>query len=223
MMASLSHIRGIIWDIDGTLYRYEAVFQEACNLAAARTAIDLGLEMELDEAVALATRACREFGNSFKLFMDRGIRYEDFHEPYHKAVDTTIVAKNQEIKTALESLPVPMIVLTNASRDWAKRTLKHLEYDHIFGDGRLLALEDVEYQAKAAGRKGFERALFSLGVMAGETLMVEDLARNLIHAKDMGMTTALVHHGKKQDMPERHVDHYFQDALELVRALRVHL
>lgn len=219
----LSHIRGIIWDLDGTLYRYEAVFIEACNIAAARTAIDLGLEMELDAAIALAGQSYLEHGSSFKFFAEHGIRYEDFHVPYHEAVDTTILAKNQEMKTALEEIPVPMIILTNASRDWAKRTLDHLEYGHIFRDGNLLALEDVGFQAKAAGRKGFERALSSIGIDAGETLMVEDLARNLVHAKDMGMTTALVHHGKLPDAGTEHVDHYFQDTLKLVRVLQDHL
>jgi pyrimidine 5'-nucleotidase len=223
MAGDLSHIRGIIWDLDGTLYRYEAVFIEACNIAAARTAIDLGLKMELGEAIALATHSYREHGSSFKFFAKHGIRYEDFHTPYHQAVDTTILAKNHEMKQALQSIPVPMIILTNASRDWAKRTLNHLELSDIFGDGRLLALEDVDFQSKATGRKGFEKALSLLGVRAGEALMVEDLASNLIHAKDMGMTTALVHHGKLPEKGVEHVDSFFQDTLELVRVLQNHL
>lgn len=221
--ADLSHIRGIIWDLDGTLYRYEAVFVEACNIAAARTAIDLGLRMELDEAIKLAGRSYDEHGSSFKFFADRGIRYEDFHIPFHKTVDTSILSKNNDMKIALETLPIPMIVLTNASRDWARRTLDHLEYGHIFGDGKLLALEDVDYVSKAAGRKGFEKALASLNVRAEETLMVEDLPKNLLHAKDMGMTTALVHHGQLPDNGIDHVDSFFQDTLELVRALHSHL
>lgn len=221
--ADLSHIRGVIWDLDGTLYRYEEIFIEACNIAAARTAIDLGLQMELDEAVRLAGRSYNEHGSSFKFFAEHGIRYEDFHLPYHDAVDTTILAKNQQMKTALETLPVPMVILTNASRDWARRTLDHLEYGHIFGDGKLLALEDVDYQAKSSSRKGFEKALSSIGVRPEETLMVEDLPKNLIHAKAMGMTTALVHHGQLPATGIDHVDTFFQDTLELVRILHTHL
>lgn len=217
--ADLSHIRGIIWDLDGTLYRYEAVFVEACNIACARVAIDLGLQMELDEAIKLAGRSYDEHGSSFKFFADRGIPYEDFHIPFHKAVDTTILSKNNDMKIALETLPIPMVVLTNASRDWARRTLDHLEYDHLFGDSKLLALEDVDYQSKASGTKGFEKALALLGVRAEETLMVEDLAKNLVHAKAMGMTTALVHHGRLPNTGIDHVDTFFQDTLELVRSL----
>ncbi len=221
--SDLSHIRGVVWDLDGTLYRYDAIFIEACNIAAARTAIDLGLQMELDEAVRLAGRSYDEHGSSFKFFADHGIRYEDFHLPYHQSVDTTILAKNRAMKTALEELPIPMVILTNASRDWARRTLDHLEYGHIFGDGKLLALEDVDYQAKSNSRKGFEKALSSIGVRAEETLMVEDLPTNLVHAKAMGMTTALVHHGQLPESGLDHVDTFFQDTLELVRTLHTHI
>lgn len=215
----LSHIRGIIWDLDGTLYRYDKIFIEACNLAAARTAIDLGLQMDLNRAVELAGRSYLEHGSSFKFFADHGIRYEDFHVPYHNTVDTTILAKNIEMKNALEALGLPMVILTNASRDWARRTVDHLEYGHLFGDGKLLALEDVDFQSKAQGTKGFEKGLEILGVHASQTLMVEDLPKNLVHAKTMGMTTALVHHGKLPDNGLDHIDAFFDDTLELVRVL----
>ena len=218
-LQGLSHIRGIIWDLDGTLYRYDKIFLEACNLAAARTAIDLGLQMDLNAAIAMAGRSYLEHGSSFKFFADHGIRYEDFHLPYHNTVDTTILVKNNEMKLALEALSIPMVILTNASRDWARRTIDHLDYGHLFGDGNLLALEDSGYQAKAQGTKGFEKGLSVLGVQAYETLMVEDLPKNLLFAKKMGMTTALVHHGKLPDTGLDHVDVFFEDTLELVRVL----
>ena len=67
-LPDLSHIRGVVWDLDGTLYRYDALFKDACQLAAARTAIDLGIDMSFEEAVALAMESERLYGNSFRLF-----------------------------------------------------------------------------------------------------------------------------------------------------------
>ncbi len=217
-LPDLSHIRGVVWDLDGTLYRYDALFKDACQLAAARTAIDLGIDMSFEEAVALATESERLYGSSFRLFGERGIRYEDFHHPYHDCIDTAIVQKNAEMRAALEALDVPMVILTNASRTWAKRTVSHLEYDHIFRDENLLALEDVGYKAKASSQEGFEKALSVIGIPAEEALMVEDLARNLMIAKRMGMTTALVHHGRGPDDTD-YIDTYFQDTIELARVL----
>lgn len=218
MTSDLSHIRGIVWDLDGTLYRYDHIFIEACNIAAARTAIELGLSVPYDDALSMARRSEREFGNSFKLFERHGIRYEDFHAPYHAAVDLTIIAKNLEMKLALETLRLPMVILTNASRDWARRALDHLGYSSLFTDRHLLALEDVEYHSKAHSTRGFEKALSLLGTEASGTLMVEDLSKNLIKAKEIGMTTALVHHGQR-DQETDHADHLFDDTLHLVHAL----
>ena len=216
--SGFSHIRGVIWDLDGTLYRYDDIFKQACNLAAARVAIDLGLDMAFDDAVAMATQSELLYGSSFRLFGERGIRYEDFHHPYHDCVDTTILQKNMEMRRALEALNIPMVILTNASRVWAKKTISHLEYDHIFADENLLALEDVGFKAKASSMEGFEKALSVIGTAPENTLMVEDLARNLPMAKKMGMTTALVHHGQIPDKVD-YIDAYFPDTLELARML----
>lgn len=219
MAYDLSHIRGVIWDLDGTLYRYNQIFITACNHAAAKTAIALGLDMEFDKALEIATESERLHGSSFKFFADHGLTYDDFHIPYHQTVDTTILEKNREMKDALESLSLPMVILTNASRHWAMKTLDHLELTPTFGDGNLICFEDVGNQSKAASRLGFEMGLNIIGTQPQETLMVEDLARNLFHAKDMGMTTALVHHGQIPDDTAGLVDVFFQDTLELVKLL----
>lgn len=218
-MKDLSHINGIIWDLDGTLYRYDDVFRHACNLAAARTAIDLGLNMPFDEAVALATRSEREYGSSFRLFADHGLTYMDFHHPYHDAVDTTILQINLQMRDTLAALNIPMVILTNASRPWALRTVAHLQLHDLFTESNVLAFEDVGHESKAASPAGFKRALEIIGTKAQETLMVEDLARNLVHAKKLGLTTALVHHGQVPEDSLDLVDVLFADTLELARAL----
>lgn len=219
MTRKFHHIEGIVWDLDGTLYRYDVLFKQACNLAAARTAIDLGLEMALDEAVDLATRSEELYGSSFRLFAERGIKYDEFHHPYHRAVDTTILRKNAEMRIELQSLGMPMVILTNASRDWALRTLDHLELTDIFTEKNILSLEDVSYKSKSTSPDGFFKAIGLLNLPASSVLMVEDLAANLIHAKALGMTTALVHHGASVEAAP-HIDHFFQDTLDLVRALK---
>lgn len=214
----LSHIKGVIWDLDNTLYRYDDAFIRACNIAAANQAIAMGLDLPFDQALTMATESEKIFGSSFRLFADRGLQYRDFHFPYHDAVDTTAVARNRDIKTALDSLSLPMVILTNASRGWARRTVAHIELDHIFDDAKIIALEDVDFKAKAHYPNGFERALSLLGTEASKTLMVEDLARNLPVAKRLGLTTALVHHTQRPD-DSGHVDMVFETTMALTRHL----
>lgn len=220
--ADFSHIRGIIWDLDNTLYRYDAPFIEACNIAAAKQAIAMGLDLPFEEALALATESEKTYGSSFRLFAERGLLYRDFHFPYHDAVDTTIVAKNTSMKTALETLvetrALPMVILTNASRHWARKTVAHHEFGHIFDDAKIIALEDVDFKAKAYHPDGFERGLSLLGTTAQDTLVVEDLARNLPVAKRLGLTTALVHAAPSPDHVD-HIDAHFDTTLELTQHL----
>lgn len=216
----LSHIEAVIWDLDNTLYRYSDLFVAACNHAAARTAIDLGLAMEFEEAVALATESEKLWGNSFKFFGERGIDYRDFHLPYHDSVDLGVIDKNEQMKHALESLDLPMVILTNASRSWATRVLTHLGYTHMFPPEKIIALEDNNFEAKAYHDTGFRKGLSIVQRAAANTLMVEDLPRNLPRAKELGMVTALVHHGKVADDQRAHVDYEFATTLDLVAALK---
>lgn len=218
--SDLSHIEAIIWDLDNTLYRYSELFVTACNHAAARTAIDLGLVMDFDEAVAMATECEKLWGNSFKFFGERGINYRDFHLPYHDSVDLTVIEKNEEMKRALESLDLPMVILTNASRSWAARVLDHLDYTHLFPSQNIIALEDNNFEAKAYHDTGFRKGLSIVQRTAANTLMVEDLPRNLPKAKELGLVTALVHHGKIPDDHRAHVDYEFATTLDLVAALK---
>ncbi|MFA5592934.1 MAG: HAD family hydrolase [Micavibrio sp.] len=217
----LAHIEAVVWDLDGTLYRYNDLFLEACNVAATRTAIAMGLPLSYDEALDMAVKSEILHGSSFKLFEAYGLRYEDFHDPYHKAVDAAVVEKNAALREALESLAMPMVILTNASRDWARRTLDHLEYSHLFPDARLLALEDVGFRTKSQSADGFLKALSMMGAEAGRTLMVEDLPHNLHKAKEIGMTTALVRHGRNDrgdayTQKPAHVDLVAEDTLSLL-------
>lgn len=216
---NFDHIRGIIWDMDGTLYRYNDLFKQACNIAAARTAIDLGLNMSFDDALALATNSEKEHGNSFKNFAAHGLSYEDFHHPFHKTIDETILDKNREMVSLLEQLSLPMVILTNASRLWAERTIAHIELSHLFPSSRILGLEDADYAAKAHSTKGFKKAAAVLDIAHyNHILMVEDLPRNLMKAKELGMTTAFVRHGRA-DGDADHADHVFDDTVQLVQTL----
>jgi len=215
----LSGVEAVIWDLDGTLYRYSQLFITACNHTAARVALDLGLSMDFDEAVRIATESEKLYGSSFKLFADHGLHYRDFHHPYHDSVDAGIIEKNEEMKSALESLGLPMVILTNASRSWATRALDHLGYAHIFPPEKILALEDNNFEAKAYHDTGFRKALSIVQKEAARTLMVEDLPRNLPKAKETGLLTALVHHGKIPDSHAECVDYSFHTTLDLVHAL----
>ncbi len=217
--AKLAHIRAVIFDLDGTLYQYGEDFHQACSVAAARTVMKMGFALGEAEAIRLAYESQINHGSSFYLFKAHGLQYRDFHEPYHAEVDISSLVANPEITAALQGLDMPMAILTNASRVWANRVMKHVNIFHIFGDGKIICLEDNDFISKSQGPDGFIKVLDLLGVPPHQVLMVEDLAANLTHAKKLGMTTALVHARAIPAGMETAVDYVYEKIVDLVRDL----
>lgn len=217
----LSGIRGIIWDLDGTLYRYDDVFIKACNIAAARAAQLLGVNITYEESVALAVRSEAEHGYSLHGFIhDHKLSYDRLHHPFHEFIDEKLIEKNDAFVKALERLSLPQVLLTNASRGWANRVLRHLGMKHLFPDGHIIPMEDVNYTPKARGATGFEKALEILNLLPMHVLVVEDLARNLIIPRQMGLRTALVTHGSQADEDAPEADLVVSDVTKICEHIK---
>lgn len=219
-MIPLSQIEGIIWDLDGTLYRFDEIFKRACNHAAAKAACSVRAEYIYEEAYAKCVASEQQFGFSLYWFhQETKMPYEDMHFVYHDAIDETVIEKNEEMAAALRAVHLPSVILTNASRGWVERILAHLGMDDIFAVDHILALEDADFVPKGRGTAGFERAVAKLNLAPEKILMVEDLPRNLSKAKELGLVTALVHHGQLPDDMD-YVDYAFSDTLELMNILQ---
>ena len=215
----LKDIQGIIWDLDGTLYRFDELFKDACNRAAAQAASTILARYTYEEAYVRTVQSEIDHGFSLRWFHDEtGLPFEDMHFLYHDSVDEKVIARNDEMADALRALHLPSVILTNASRGWVTRILKHLGMDDLFDENLILALEDADFVPKGRGTTGFERALSILNIDPANVLMVEDLPKNLEVAKSTGMKTALVHHGQLTEKPA-HVDYLYANTLDLVRDL----
>lgn len=216
----LSHIKGLIWDLDNTLYRFDQAFEKACNIAAARTVQQLIPSITFEEAFAAAEKSYLEHGYSGQVLIEQyGITYSDYHYLYHDTIDETIIEKNEAILMALGDIDLPNILVTHASRRWAEKTLRHLSMDAYFPCDKIIALEDTDFQGKAYSAAPFIKGMELLNLPPESVLVVEDTAKNLLRPKEMGMTTVLIHHGKNNHLGLDHVDHAFSDTLEFLGTL----
>lgn len=219
-MSDLNNINGIIWDLDNTLYRFDESFLHVCNRAAAQTMLELGLQKSEQEAFDMALNSYQKCGNSFRVFMDMGFDYTKMHHAYHDRVSHDTIILINDLRETMESLPHKMVVLTNASRAWAQKVLVKTKLNSMFGDHNVVCLEDVAYKAKSQHSDGFllakERGEMNK-IPNEEILVVEDIAHNLIHAKNMRMVTALVHSPATNDA---HIDHHFDEVMDLCHALK---
>lgn len=216
---ALSHIKGLIWDLDNTLYRFDKAFEKACNIAAARTVQTLLPNVSYEEALEAAEKSYAEHGYSGKILVEQyGITYSDYHYLYHDTIDESILEKNEAILMALSEIDLPHVLITHSSRRWAERTIKHLGMEAFFPTNRIIPLEDTNFEGKAYSSAPFIKGLELLNLPPEKVMVVEDTAKNLIRPKEMGMTTVLIHHGNAP-VESSHIDYAYPDTLEFLGTL----
>ncbi len=200
----LRHIRGIVWDLDNTLYRFDAAMIEAFHVSMARAALDNGLVMDLHTAVDIARRSFAEHGQSGRIFTrDYGISFAAIHHGFHHHIAEKVIAACHDTRAQFERLDLTHALITHASKEWSRRVLQHIGLDPWFPEDRVFGLECHDFKRKDDSRIPFESALKILGLKAAETMMVEDTLQKLRIPHEMGMTTAFLHHGREpENMPE---------------------
>lgn len=218
---SFPDIRGIIWDLDNTLYRLDEAIIHAFNIAIAKIAREEGVNASMKEAIDMAIRSFEETGYSGTVFIrDHNIDQELLHFNFHKGIDEKVIQKSLETKQLFADINLSHVLVTHGAHDWAQRVLLHLELLEFFSDDHILALEHYDFERKYESRKGFSMALDRLRLLPENTLMVEDSIGNLRIPHEMGIKTVYIHHGRlPKDAPD-YVDYCFDNVPELLQALK---
>jgi putative hydrolase of the HAD superfamily len=184
----LQKIETWIFDLDNTLYPascrlFDQIHARMTNFIAAR------LDISTEAALTVQKTYFREHGTTMRGLMTvNRIDPEDFLAYVHE-VDLACVPPDPVLVNALMKLPGRKIVHTNGSRHHAQRLL-----DHLGIAGSFCGVVDIAaagYDPKPAPA-GYHELLRRHEVSPATALMVEDMARNLVPAAALGMTTAWV-------------------------------
>jgi putative hydrolase of the HAD superfamily len=160
-----------------------------------QTHLDLGPE----EARALQRHYFQSYGTTMRgLQVEHGIDAEEFLAFVHEIPVHKYIHPNPELDAALAQIPLEKVVFTNASREHAERVLERLGIRHHFQ--RIIDVRDVDYESKPQ-KMAYQRICELLKVRPQDCALIEDNVRNLLPAKELGMTTVLVQdgHGKSAD------------------------
>jgi len=85
-------IKGVIWDLDNTLYRFTDQFKEQCNRVAAKAAQSQGIDLSYDDTLKLAQKSETDHGYSIHLYVTHhGFTYDSLHVPFHDNIDETTI------------------------------------------------------------------------------------------------------------------------------------
>ena len=184
----LVEIETWIFDLDNTLYPascrlFDQIHARMTEFIAAR----LGISAEA--ALAVQKTYFREHGTTMRgLMMVNRIDPDDFLAYVHE-VNLDCVPPDPVLVEALVKLRGRKIVHTNGSQRHAERLLNHLGIAGSFCG--VVDIAAAGYDPKPA-LAGYHELLRRHEVSPGTALMVEDMARNLVPAAALGMTTAWV-------------------------------
>src|SRR5271163_5179923 len=177
-----------VFDLDNTLYPASSGLFPQVQVRMNEYIAKL-LDVPVDEAKQLRARYFREHGTTMHGLM--AVHRVDPHEfmAFVHDVDLSVVPENPELVAALNELSGRKLIYTNGSVPHAENLLRHLGISHCFDDIFDIVASDFAPKPAMAPLRVF---IDRFGVRPQGALMVEDMAKNLAPAAEIGMTTAWV-------------------------------
>ena len=205
-----------VFDLDNTLYpATSTVYPEVESRM--NEFIMAELKLELAAAIALRKRFFEAHGTTLRgLMNDYGLPPRPFLDYVHE-LDLSGLERNEALGAAIAALPGRKLIFTNATVRHAERVLDQLGMAHHF-----CGIHDIEACAfvPKPDPSGYHELLRRHGVEGPRAAMVEDIAKNLVPAAALGMTTVWVKGGPHADADDDVVQHIHHIADDLAAFLR---
>lgn len=199
-----------VFDLDNTLYPASTdIFTQVDEKMT--HFISEFLELDFEEAGKVRKDYYLEHGTTLAGLMDlHGMDPNDFLDFVHD-IDLSSVAPNPGLDQSLSRLPGRKIIFTNGPTDHAVRIMDRLSIRHHFD--AVFDIVGADYVPKPRP-EAYQTLVERFRLNPRETVMVEDLVRNLAPAAAMGMTTVWVRpdgKGSPENALEADVDHVVDD------------
>ena len=213
-----SHIRDWIFDLDNCLYPASSNLFELIDermTAYIERLLDIGPE----EARRLQKHHFHTHGTTLA-----GLMKEHEVDPHHFLVDVHDVPLDRvrgdsRLAQLLPRLPGRRFVFTNGDATYARRVLEAIGVHEHFDD--LHDIHASSYRAKPDPH-GYALLCERFGIDPAEALLVDDMARNLVPAKQLGMTTVWVDNGSERGddgYDAAMIDHRITDVAEWLECI----
>jgi putative hydrolase of the HAD superfamily len=187
----LTAFRGVeawIFDLDNTLYpRSTDLFRQVDTRIRAYVA--KLLQVDDAEAERIQKNFYREHGTTLRgLMLTRDVDPDEFLEFVHD-IDHSAVRPDPALGAAILRLPGKKYIFTNGSRTHAEKVAERLGFPTHFEDIFDIVAADLVPKPE---RATYDRFVNRFGLRPDRAAMFEDLTRNLIVPKAVGMKTVLV-------------------------------
>jgi len=219
------HVDAWIFDLDNTLYpAHSDLFAQIDARMSAYVSREL--DLPLDEARVLQKAYYRDHGTTLNgLIKLHGIDPEPYLAEVHD-IDFSVLAPDPVLNDAIARLPGKRFVFTNGCRNYAVRVLDRLGLSGIADD--LWDIRTTDFQPKPEPA-AYDAVVARAGLAPRRAAMFEDLARNLVPAHALGMTTVWLDNGSvwSRQGPEfpvaatGHIDYTTSDLPRFLKDLKL--
>ena len=209
MLPALAHIDTWIFDLDNTLYPARAdLFGRIDRRMTAFVQELLGLEA--DEAYRVQKAYFMGHGTTLA-----GLMTEHQVDPhaflaYVHDVEMDVLEEDAPLAAAIAQLPGRKLVFTNGDKPYALKVLDRLGLGESFEAVHDLHAMDLVPKPNPSAYRGLCDAY---DIAPERALFVEDMARNLLPAKAIGMATVWIDNGSEQapDSDRSFIDYTVRD------------
>jgi len=210
-MKRFDHIDTWVFDLDNTIYNAdEAIFIRMRQRM--HEYISNLLNKPLKESGELSDFYYHTYGTTLAgLMKDHHIDPEDFLDYVHD-LDISDVKRCDVVKERLSQLPGRKIIFTNAARLHAKRMIDYLGITSFFED--IYDISDAGYLPKP-DPQSYDTFIKKFNINPQSACMLEDRAKNLKPAHDLGMTTIWFHLNNPEEQADQTGKHVHHQATDL--------
>jgi putative hydrolase of the HAD superfamily len=193
MKTEFAHIDNWVFDLDNTLYPAQCALFDLID-DRMRSYIASMMNIQESEAHIIQKTYFRDHGTTLAgLLANHDVDPHHFLDFVHD-VDMSRLEGLPCIRAQLMALPGRKIVFTNGNDTYAQAVLDKLGLGNVFDS--ICDIHAMQYRPKPEA-SAYQVLLAQTGIDPARSIFVEDMARNLKPAKDLGMTTIWVNNGSE--------------------------
>ena len=221
-MKDLIDIKCWIFDLDNTLYSGQTkVFSEIDKKMS--LFISKKFNIDLIKAKEIQKKYFYEYGTTLSGLMNyNNIDPNEFLEFVHD-IDISWLPKDKLLREELLKIKEKKIIFTNGSHSHVENITKQLGIDGLF-DG-VFDITDGNFIPKPH-LKPYKKLIKKFNIDPNQSILIEDIARNLEQAKNLGMKTCWLENDEsfaKKDADKPYIDYkiknlpYFLQKINIIK------
>jgi putative hydrolase of the HAD superfamily len=187
-MKELKKIKYWLFDLDNTLYSGDTKVFDQINKKMS-SFISKKLNVSVEEAKKIQKNYFREYNTTLNgMIKNHNIDAEEFLEFVHD-VDLNFLEKDLDLQNELINLMGKKYIFTNGSKAHASNVTKRIGIENLF-DG-VFDIVDSDFIPKPSIQP-YKKIIQKYGIDPEYCIFIEDIARNLKPAYELGMKTVWI-------------------------------